>query len=70
MYRIRITIKSDSNPGYHTEVIWTIDGYDYTVLKNVLFPAYDTVYDKLLDRIESEVIDLDPDWYIDTIKFN
>lgn len=71
MVRIKITLKSNSNENFHTELIYRISKSDADVLKQYDNETYDDVWDSLCDRIEAESIleALDPDWYIDHIDY-
>lgn len=71
MARIKITLKSNSNDNFHTELIYNISKIDAYILKQYDDEMYDEVWDHLCDRIERESIPeaLDPDWYIDHIDY-
>lgn len=70
--KIRVDVKSNSNPNFHTVYVYRISADDYCILKSYDMDRYDDTWERLCDRIENESVPgtLDPDWYIDHIYFD
>ena len=72
MTRIKIDLKSNLNPNFHTIFFLYISDTDYKILQDYDMDEYDDAWDRLCDSIERYSVPgtLAPDWYIDHIDFN
>lgn len=67
--QIKIHIRDNYDKNFFSVYPMTITSEEYCILRYYDTDKYDTVWDRLCDRIDRIMPYDRPDWYIDTIEF-